>query len=286
MGIYHDVFDALKGFEISKIEGQPTDEDINKLTTQLTAALVTIETKNAAGKLGHIGIVIPEHRYLTLSGRIKFDKPICPGAYPVGASDDAETREKQVAEHKAEINEFETYKACMAWTRQTIVILVDKEWISELKDEDLGYQLADPLNLLNHLRDAGGNLDDMEITDLNTQMLARGIELKLPSQCFHRQTSSSVNSYDLASQSNPKSGYLMREYTKQVKQNRSTAGSVGKGIANTAMEDQRVSDAEAQAIVIAEVANVLQAQNQEQMKAMVSMIEKLLTSVQPLPLQP
>ena len=60
MGILQDVFNALQTFELTKIAGQPTDEDINKLTTQLTAALVTISTGNGGGKLGHIGIVVPE----------------------------------------------------------------------------------------------------------------------------------------------------------------------------------------------------------------------------------
>lgn len=151
MGVHQDVFDALKGFEISKIDGQPTDEDINKLTTQLTAALVTIGTENGGGKLGHIGLVVPESRYLVLSGGVKFDKPIRPGAYPANVSNDAAVREKQVAEHKAEITEFETHQAAEAWARQTIVGAVDDEWLSELKDEDLGYQLAEPLDLLDHL---------------------------------------------------------------------------------------------------------------------------------------
>jgi len=62
MGILQDVFNALQAFEITKIDGQPTDDDINRLTTQLTAALVlvTISTGNGGGKLGHIGIVVPE----------------------------------------------------------------------------------------------------------------------------------------------------------------------------------------------------------------------------------
>ncbi|KAL7486728.1 hypothetical protein ACHAW6_012322 [Cyclotella cf. meneghiniana] len=149
---------------------------------QRTAALMTIETKNSGGKLGKIGIVIPEHRYLTLCSGTKFDKQIFPGAYPASTSDDAKT----FAEHKAEINEFETYKACMAWARQTIVIAVNKEWISELKDEDLGYQLADPLVLLKHLRDAGGDLDDMEIMDLNTQMLTPWDGVEAPVTIFAR----------------------------------------------------------------------------------------------------
>jgi hypothetical protein len=60
MGILQDVFNALQAFEITKIDGQPTDDDINKLTTQLTAALVTISTANGGGTLGHICIVVPE----------------------------------------------------------------------------------------------------------------------------------------------------------------------------------------------------------------------------------
>ena len=71
--------------------------------------------------------------------------------------------------------------------------------------------------------------------------------------------------------------YIQIEFTKMVKRNRSTARSVGKGIANKATED-KISDAEAQAMVIAEVANVLQAQNAEQMKNMMAMFEKLLAS--------
>jgi hypothetical protein len=67
MGILQDVFDALKAFEIAKIDGQSTDDDINKLTTQLTAALVTISTTNRGGTLGHIGIVVPQSRYVALS---------------------------------------------------------------------------------------------------------------------------------------------------------------------------------------------------------------------------
>jgi hypothetical protein len=60
MGILQDVFNALQAFEITKINGQPTDDDINKLTTQLTTALVTISTSSGGGQLGHIGIVVSE----------------------------------------------------------------------------------------------------------------------------------------------------------------------------------------------------------------------------------
>ncbi len=71
--------------------------------------------------------------------------------------------------------------------------------------------------------------------------------------------------------------HIQTKYTKMVKWNRSTTGSVAKGIANKATEE-KITDAEAQAMVIAKVANVLQAQNAEQMKNMMAVFEKLLAS--------
>ncbi len=97
MGILQDVFDALKAFKITKIDGQPTGDDINNLTTQLTAALVTISTTNRGGMLGHIGIVVPESRYVALLMGPKLVRPVHPGTYPATASDDTKTREKEVA---------------------------------------------------------------------------------------------------------------------------------------------------------------------------------------------
>ena len=320
MGILQDVYNALQAFEITKIDGQLTDDDINKLTTQLTAALVTISTGNGGGKLGHIGIAVPETQYIALSTGPKLDRPVHPGAYPATASVDKKKRETEVVEHKAEIIEFETYMACEAWTRQAIVNAVDKEWISERHDEDIGYQAVKPLELLELLCDAGGDLDDLKITDLNTKMLEPWDGVEAPVTTFARadkyerqlerhsipkqpelRLSYAVSTYQTSGQFDaamrewhaklaadktfPKFRvYIQNEYTKQVKRNRSTAGSVGKGIANKAMEE-KLSDAEAQAMVITEVANVLQAQHAEQMKNMMAMFEKRLTSM-PAPVMP
>jgi hypothetical protein len=150
MGILHDVFDALKVFKIAKIDGHPMADNINKLTTQSTAALVPISTANGGGILGHIGIVVPVLRYIVLSTSPRLMRPVYPRAYPATASDDPKTRERQVAEHKAEIAEYETYMACKAWARQAIVGAVDEEWISEKHNEDIGYQGVKPLDYLSY----------------------------------------------------------------------------------------------------------------------------------------
>ena len=112
MGILQDVFNALQAFKLTKIDEQPTDKEIIKLTTQLTAALVTISTRNGGGKLGYIGIVVSKTQYVTLSVCHNLHRPIYLGLYLATASDDKKTREKEVAEHNAEVIEFETYMAC------------------------------------------------------------------------------------------------------------------------------------------------------------------------------
>ena len=73
--------------------------------------------------------------------------------------------------------EFETYMACKAWARQAIVQAVDEEWVSEKHDEDIGYQAVEPLELLDHLCDASGDLDDLKITS-TPRCWSRGTELK------------------------------------------------------------------------------------------------------------
>ena len=56
--------------------------------------------------------------------------------------------------------------------------------------------------------------------------------------------------------------FIQIEHTKQVKRNRSTTGSVGKGIANTVTKE-KISDVKANAMILDKVANALQEQNAE-----------------------
>ena len=153
-------------------------------------------------------------------------------------------------------------------------------------------------------------MDDLEITDLNTKMLESWDGVEAPVTMFTRadkyerqlerhnipkqpelRLSYAVSTYQTSGQFDAAMRewhaklsadktfpnfrvYIQIEFTKMVKRNRST----GKGIANKATEE-KISDAEAQAMVIVEVANVLQAQNTEQMKNMMAMFEKLISSM-------
>jgi len=145
-----------------------------------------------------------------------------------------------------------------AWTCQSIVNAVDEEWISERHDEDIGYQAVEPLELLELLCDAGGDFDDLEITDLNTKMLEPWDGVEAPVTTFGRADKHerqlerhsipkqpelrllyAVSTYQTSGQFDtamrewhakvaadktfPKFRvYIQNKYTKQVKRNRST----------------------------------------------------------------
>ena len=46
MGIKQEIKDSPKDVEVSKIDRQPTNEDMNQLTRELMAMLTTIPTTN------------------------------------------------------------------------------------------------------------------------------------------------------------------------------------------------------------------------------------------------
>ena len=49
MGIRHDVKQGLEKYEITKIDCQPTDEDLNLLIKELTNAAGSVATRNGGG---------------------------------------------------------------------------------------------------------------------------------------------------------------------------------------------------------------------------------------------
>ena len=67
MGIRHDVEEGLEKYEITRIEGQPTDEDLNLLTKELTNAAGSVATQNGGGEHGHAGMVVEQAEYVTFS---------------------------------------------------------------------------------------------------------------------------------------------------------------------------------------------------------------------------
>jgi len=155
MGIRHDVEQGLEKYEITKIDGQPTDEDLNLLIKELTNAAGSVATRNGGGEHGHVGMVIDEAEYITFSrSGTRFVVPTNPGPYPATVDTDKVIRERQIAEHKADCNEYETYLGIENCIRRMIVKSIDHEWLAEVESETMGFNHLSPKDLLTHLRSA------------------------------------------------------------------------------------------------------------------------------------
>ena len=318
MGICEDIKDALKKFEITKIEGQPTDEDLSLLRKELSNAAGSIATQNGGGEHGHVGLVLEDAEYRLISnGNAAYVIPTNPGAYPATVDpNDAAVRERQVAEHKAEIVEYETHHGVQNFLRQAIVKAVDPEWLVAIEDENLGFNHLTPLQMLTHLRGVGGTLDEMDVTELTMNLQKEWDGIETPASHFARGDKFERQLLKVGQNRNPelrlafgvatfkKSGqfenalrewdatpatnktfanfrvFMQKEYGKCHKQNKSTASSVGHGIANTLTEKEvdQFTHLEAQAMIFAEVANSINEKSAQQFKEMMELFKKELGS--------
>jgi hypothetical protein len=76
-------------YEITNIDGQPTDEDLNLLIKELTNAAGSASTQNGGGEHGHVGMIINDAEYITFSnGGARFVVPMNPGPYPTTVDSD------------------------------------------------------------------------------------------------------------------------------------------------------------------------------------------------------
>ena len=187
MGIRHDVEQGLEKYEITKIDGQPMDEDLNLLVKELTNAAGSIATRNGGGEHGHVGMVINEVEYITFSnGGAKFVVPINPGPYPASVDTNKVIRERQLAEHKAECIEYETYLGVENYLCRMIVKSIDHEWLAEVESETMGFNHLSPKALLTHLCNVGGSLDHLDVTELITNIQKPWDGIKAPAAFFAR----------------------------------------------------------------------------------------------------
>eukprot|EP00804_Cyclotella_cryptica_P012318 CCRYP_020813-RA/>CCRYP_020813-RA protein AED:0.43 eAED:0.43 QI:0/-1/0/1/-1/1/1/0/236 len=180
----------------------------------------------------------------------------------------------------------------------------------------MGFNHLSPMQLLTHLCQVGGSLDHMDITELisNLQKPWDGIEtpashfargdkyeqqlLKVGQACnpelqlaFALVTFQASGEYEAPLrkwQAKPRTDrtfanfrvFMQQEYGKHHKQNKSTAASVGRGIANsiTHKPEDQIDHLEAQAILLAEVANSIQETSQKQFKERMEPFAKTLAS--------
>jgi hypothetical protein len=220
-------------------------------------------------------------------------------------------RERQIAEHKAEIKEYETQLGVASWARRAIVGAVDEEWLSEIRNPHVGFNHKSPLDLLTHLDDVGGVVDYMDVAELQAELTKPWDQIEAPTTLFERgdKVERQLEKAGIPAQPELRlatslcwfqhSGkfdyvldnweakptaqktfsnfrvFIQKEFAKRTKRDKQTAKSVGRDIANAAAEQED----ELNALAMAEFVNAVTMQSNAQMEKMMEMFKTSLESL-------
>jgi hypothetical protein len=187
MGKRAETRDELRKESVTKIHGQPKDQDITTLEKELIAIAASIPTTLGGGNHGHAGLIVDATKYLTMAG-VAFAIPPNPGIYPAGlaANAAAGTRARAEAEHKEEVAQYEILKGVEQALKDIILEAVENDYLMEIEDDTLGFLNQTPRQMINHLKARGGALD---FADTKTLLAERDMEWDLsenPQVYFNR----------------------------------------------------------------------------------------------------
>jgi hypothetical protein len=98
---------AIAKCTVTKIHGQPTNQDIDHLDNELTAIASSFPSKMGGGIHGHAGLVKNLADYELFAPGMPFIVPANPGVYSLGNISAAQRGQRE-AEHKALVAQFQT----------------------------------------------------------------------------------------------------------------------------------------------------------------------------------
>ena len=187
MGVRADIREEVRKETVTKIHGQPTNQDLTTLEKELIAILANIPTTLGGGNHGHAGILMEPTRYLLTAG-VPFNNPANPGNYPLNIAGNAAAgvRARAEAEHKEEVREYETFQGVIQAMKDIFLEAVDHEYLIEIEDEILGFLNQTPTDMLNHLRNRGGALDFADTKTLLAERDGEWDASEVPQLYFNR----------------------------------------------------------------------------------------------------
>jgi hypothetical protein len=101
---------------------------------------------------------------------VKFVIPTNPGPYPATVDTDKVTGERQLAEHKADFNEYETYLGVENYLRRMLSSRSTTNGLPRLKVRQLDSITGPQKHYSPTFRSVGGTLDHMDVTELFTNI--------------------------------------------------------------------------------------------------------------------
>ncbi len=176
---------AVAEFTVTKIQGQPTTKDIDRLDEELSAIASSFPSELGVGAHGHAGLIKSAADYALFAPATPFVVPANPGHYPAGPIP-AVQRVQREAEHKALIVQFQTCTGVAKGLKDLILQAVDEDFLLELRDEGVAYLNVTPFQMLTHLRDRWGSMDYVDITALLAKCDSPWNAAEVPTKYFNR----------------------------------------------------------------------------------------------------
>lgn len=170
---------------VTKIHGQPTNQDIDQLEDELTAIASSFPSDLGGGLHGHAGLVKNDVDYELFAPNTPFVFPANPGVYPRGNFSAAQ-RAQAEAEHKALIVQFQTCVGVSKGLKDLILQAVEEDFLLELRDEGIAYLNVTPLQMITHLRSRWGMIDYVDITALLQECDVPWNASEVPTKYFNR----------------------------------------------------------------------------------------------------
>ncbi len=146
MGVRADIQEEVRKEMVTKIHGQPTNQNFTILEKELIAILANIPTMLKAGNHGHAGIIVKPERYLLMTRGVAFVNPVNPGTYPANVPENAAQGvcARAEAEHKEFVREYKTFQGVIQATKNIILRAVDHEYLLEIENEILASAKLQP----------------------------------------------------------------------------------------------------------------------------------------------
>ena len=176
---------AVAEYTVTKIQGQPTNRDIDRLEDELIAIASSFHSELGGGLHGHAGLVKSVADYELIAPGTPFIFPANPGVYLPGAIPAAQ-RPQREAEHKALVAQFQTCIGASKGLKDLILKAVDEDFLLELRAVGIAYLNVTPLQMLTHLRNRWGTMDYFDITALLAECDQPWSAAEVPEKYFNR----------------------------------------------------------------------------------------------------
>jgi hypothetical protein len=153
---------------IQKITGEPNYESINDMVQSLYSNAASLPTTLGGGNHGHIGIVMNDILYATLSPT-PYQAPVDPGQLPILVGTAAQ-RDDQLRQFEEQQRIYANHNNMDDALKSIIIDTVDDPYLCEMRNKYTGYLGVTTRDLLDHLLDRYGKITPADIEECKRRM--------------------------------------------------------------------------------------------------------------------